>query len=195
MKHTHIARGFCLSLMLMLATAGLSLTGTATATDTDTDASDQTSSELLPDFEADDGLESEEEGFDTIYVDREGNLLGTFVNVPGAKIKVYASGQIEFEARDYTTEVDYDSNGRIRAIGRTRLSYYPSGRIRSIANIDFRYSKSGRVRSIGDTDFDYARSGRISEIEDVEFEYDRDGILESIDASQTRDGIRIVVVN
>lgn len=150
---------------------------------------------MLLDFDEEDGLNQEEDGFNAIYVDREGNVLGTFVNVQGAKLKVYADGRIELESRDYTTEVDYDANGKIRSIGNVRLRYFNSDRIRSIGDVDFRYSRNGHLDRIGNTEFDYSSRGRLRRIEDVRFDYDRDDILESIDDNETRDGIRIIVVN
>ena len=188
-----ISQRFSLSFVLLLTTLGLFLaTPTANA---DSPKQTQTSTETSVDFDDDDGLDDEGDGFHAIYVDREGNVLGTFVNVPGAQIKVYANGRIDLESRDYTTEVDYNSNGRIRTIGGARLRYFNNNRIRTIDGIDFRYSRNGRLERIGSTEIDYSSRGRLRRIEDVGFDYDRNNILESIDDNETRDGIRIIVVN
>jgi len=151
--------------------------------------------QALPDFEPDDGFEQTGEGFHAIYVDRRGNVLGTFVNLPNAQIKVYADGRIVVIEQDYTVETQYYSDGQIRTLGRTDFRYYRNERIRSIDDIDFRYFRSGRLRSIGSTDFDYSSSGQLQQIEDVRFRYDRDDLLETISAAETRRGIRIVVVD
>ncbi|EKU98073.1 hypothetical protein Lepto7375DRAFT_7333 [Leptolyngbya sp. PCC 7375] len=55
-------------------------------------------------------------GSQPLDVDNAGNLLGTFVNVPGAKFKVYADGRVELQLRNYTTEVDHYPNGNIRSM-------------------------------------------------------------------------------
>ena len=149
----------------------------------------------LPDFEDEDGFEQMDEDFHSIYVDRAGNVLGTFVNIPHAQIKVYADGQIAVSEQNYTVETTYYSDDQIRTIGRTRFRYFRNGRIREIDDIDFRYSSSGRLRAIGNVDFSYFSSGRLRKIEDVRFRYDSDNILETISADQTRNGIRIVVVD
>ena len=155
----------------------------------------QKSTQILVDFEEEDGLDDEGLGFHAIYVDREGNVLGTFVNVPGAKIKVYADGQIELESRDYTTEIDYYYDGDIRSIGNARFRYSSNGRIRTIGDTDFRYSRRGLFERVGNTELDYSSRGRLQKIEDVSFDYDRNGVIESIEARETQDGISIIVVN
>ena len=188
-----VSQRFSLRFVLLLTTLGLFLA--VPAANADSLKQTQTPTGTLVDFDDDDGLDDEGEGFHAIYVDREGNVLGTFVNVPGAKIKVYANGQIELESRDYTTEVDYNSNGRIRTIGGARLRYFSNSRIRTIDGIDFRYSRNGLLERIGSTEIDYSSRGRLRRIEDVGFDYDRNNILESIDDNETRDGIRIIVVN
>ena len=149
----------------------------------------------LMDFEEDDALNQVAEGFNAIYIDNLGNVLGTFVNIPGAKIKVYASGQIEIEERDYTTEAEYRSDGRVRQIGDVEFSYFRNGRIRSIDTIDFSYSRNGRLRNIGDLTIRYFSNGRLKEIDTVEFEYESSGLLRTISDTQTDAGILIVVVN
>ena len=151
-------------------------------------------SQALPDFEEEDGFEQMGEGFHAIYVDRAGNVLGTFVNIPNAQIKVYANGQVVVSEQNYTVETTYYSNGRIREIGRTRFRYFGNGRIREIDDIDFRYFSSGRLRAIENIDFDYFSSGRLKKIEEVRFRYDSNNLLETISADRTRSGIRIVVV-
>lgn len=152
-------------------------------------------SQALPDFEEDDEFEQAGEGFHAIYVDRAGNVLGTFINIPNAQIKVYANGQIEVSEQNYTVETTYFSDGKVRAIGRTDFRYFRNGRIREIDDIDFRYFRSGRLREIENTDFDYLRSGRLQQIEDVHFRYDFNNLLETISADRTRSDIRIVVVD
>lgn len=147
------------------------------------------------DFEfQDDDLELDEEGFQTIYVDDLGNVLGTFVTVPGARLKVYANGQIAIDRRDFTTEVTTFSNGRISAIGEARFEYFSSGRISSINGIRFSYFNSGRLQSIDDIRFSYFSRGQLQSIDDVFFDYDRSGMIRSISQTQTSDGIRIIVV-
>ncbi|MBT9316229.1 hypothetical protein [Leptothoe spongobia] len=188
------SRRLSLSLALLLTTIGLSLT--APVVNADFPKQTQDDVEFLVDFEEEDGLDHEKAGFNAVYIDREGNVLGTFVNVPGAKIKVYSDGRIELESRDYTTEVDYNSNGEIRSIGDARLRYFSgSNRVRAIDDIDFRYRRNGLVERIGNTEFDYSSRGRLRRIEDVRLNYDRNDILESIDDNKTQDGIRIIVVN
>lgn len=182
-----------LSLALLLTTMGVCLT--APTANADSLIQTQKSTQILVDFDEEDGLDNEGPGFHAIYVDREGNVLGTFVNVPGAKIRVYADGQIELESRDYTTEIDYYSNGNIRSIGDTRFRYSTNGRLRSIGDIDFRYSRRGLFQRVGNTELDYSSRGRLQKIEDVSFDYDRNGVIESIEARETQDGIRIIVVN
>lgn len=152
-------------------------------------------SQALPDFEAEDGFEQMGAGFHAIYVDRVGNVLGTFVNIPNAQIKVYANGQVVVSEQNYTVETTYYSNGQIREIGRTRFRYFGNGRIREIDDIDFRYFSSGRLRAIENVDFDYFSSGRLRKIEEVRFQYDSDDLLETISADRTRSGIRIVVID
>ncbi|MBD2259468.1 hypothetical protein [Pseudanabaena sp. FACHB-2040] len=160
---------------------------------------DQNSPPARQDFDEDAGLEQPEDIrtalFQAVYVNRAGDVLGTFVNVPGAKIKVYASGQIEFEARDYTTEVTYYDNGRPRVIGNSRLTYYNDGSIRSIGGINFSYYNNSRLRNLGSLRFVYFNSGRLQNIDNVSFEYDSDGVLKRISASQTSSGIRVIVVD
>lgn len=151
--------------------------------------------QALADFEEDNEFEQLGEGFHAIYVDRAGHVLGTFVNIPHAKIKVYASGQIEVVEHDYTVETEFNSDGQIRAIGSTNFSYFNNGRIREINDINFRYFSSGQLREIETTDFDYSSSGRLRKIENVRFNYDSLGLLETISATQTLNGIRIVVVD
>ena len=182
-----------LSLTLLLATVGL--WSTAPTANADFLKQTQKSTQISVNFDEEDGLDDEGPGFHAIYLDREGNVLGTFVNVPGAKIKVYADGQIELESRDYTTEIDYYSDGDIRSIGNVRFRYSSGGRIRKIGDTDFRYSRRGLLQRIGDTELDYSSRGRLQKIEDVSLDYDRDGVIESIEARETRDGIRIIVVN
>lgn len=147
------------------------------------------------DFEEDDALDQADEGFNAVYIDNLGNVLGTFVNIPGAKVKVYADGRIELEERDYTTEVDYRGDGRVMRIGDVTFSYFRNGRIRTIDDIDFSYSRNGRLRGIGDLEIRYFASGRLKEIDTVDFEYEPSGILRTISETQTDDGILIVVVN
>lgn len=152
-------------------------------------------SQALPDFEAEDGFEQMGEGFHAIYIDRTGNVLGTFVNIPNAQIKVYANGQIAVAEQNYTVETTYYSNGQIRAIGQTRFRYFGNGRIREIDDIDFHYLSSGRLSAIENIEFDYFSSGRLRKIEEVRFRYDSDDLLETISADLTRNGIRIIVVD
>ena len=152
-------------------------------------------SQALPDFEAEDGFELMGEGFHAIYVDRAGNVLGTFVTIPNAQIKVYASGQIAIAEQNYTVETTYYSNGQIREIGRTRFRYFGNGRIREIDDVDFRYLSNGRLRAIENIDFDYFSNGRLRKIEEVRFRYGSDNLLETISADRTRNGIHIVVVD
>lgn len=152
-------------------------------------------SQVLPDFEEEDGFEEAGEGFHAIYIDRAGNVLGTFVNIPNARIKVYANGYIVVDAQDYTVEMTHYSNGKIREIGRTRFRYFGNGRIREIDDIDFRYFSNGRLSAIESVDFDYFSSGRLKKIEEVRFRYDSNHLLETISADRTRSGIRIVVVD
>ncbi|MBD0337009.1 MAG: hypothetical protein ICV62_16090 [Cyanobacteria bacterium Co-bin13] len=150
-------------------------------------------------FDEDAGLEQPEDIttalFQAIYINRAGEVLGTFVSVPGARIKVYASGQIEIEARDYTTEVTYYNNGCPRTIGNSRLNYFSGGRIRSIDRINFTYYGNGRLRTLGGLRFNYFNSGRLQDISNVALEYDSDGMLKRISASQTNSGIRVIVVD
>lgn len=193
MAQTHISQRFSLSLVLLLTASGLFLTAPAAHANLSKQVQDR--AELLVDFDDEDGLTNAEEGVNAIYVDTEGNVLGTFVNIPGAKIKVYADGRIELEDRDYTTELDYYSNGRIRSIGDDRFRYANSGRIRSIGTTDFRYTRSGVFRRVGNTELDYSARGRLQKIENVDFDYDRDGTIETIEDRETQDGIRIIVVN
>ena len=155
----------------------------------------QPQTQPLLDFDEDDEFEAAGEGFHALYVDIFGNVLGTFVNIPGAKIRVYASGQIAIAEQDYTQEIQYYSNGRIRSIGETRFRYSQSGRIREIDDTEFQYSSNGRLRAIGDVDFNYSSSGRLRAIEDVNFDYRSNGQLDTISADQTRNGIRIVIVD
>lgn len=139
-------------------------------------------------------LELATEGFQTIYVDALGNVLGTFVTVPGARLKVYANGQLAIDRRDFTTEVTTFNNGRISAIGAARFEYFSNGRISSINGIRFSYFTSGRLQSIDDIRFSYFSRGQLQSIDDVSFDYERSGVLRSISQTQTSDGIRIVVV-
>ncbi|MEA5451682.1 hypothetical protein VB780_24110 [Leptolyngbya sp. CCNP1308] len=134
------------------------------------------------------------EGFQTIYVDALGNVLGTFVTVPGARLKVYANGQIAIDRRDFTTEVTTFSDGRIRAVGEARFEYFSNGRVSNINGIRFSYFNSGRLQSIGDVRFSYFSRGQLQSIDDVFFDYERSGVIRSISQIQTSDGIRIVVV-
>ncbi|MBD2259467.1 hypothetical protein [Pseudanabaena sp. FACHB-2040] len=159
----------------------------------------QSSPTAQQDFDEDAGLEQPENIrtalFQAVYINRAGNLLGTFVNVPGGKIKVYASGQIEIEARDYTTEVTYYNNGRLRTVGNSRLTYFNDGRIRSIGRISFSYYGNGRLRTLGGLRFDYFNNGRLRDIDNVFFEYSSDGVIKRISTSQTNSGIRVIVVD
>lgn len=147
------------------------------------------------DFEEDDALEPTDDGFNAIYVNNRGSVLGTFINIPGAKIKVYANGQIEIEERDYTTEVDFRDDGSIREIGDVDFRFSGVGRISAIGDIDFRYSSSGRLREIADIEVRYFSSGRVKEIDTVEFDYERSGVIRTISEPQTEDGVWVVVVN
>ena len=147
------------------------------------------------DFTEDDALDQAFRGFNAIYIDNRGNVLGTFINIPGAKLKFYASGQIEIAERDYTTEVDFRSNATIRAIGDVQFLYSSAGRIRSIGGIDFRYSSNGRLRGIANVELRYSSSGRLKEIDTVDFEYESSGVIRTISSTQTEAGINIVVVN
>lgn len=147
------------------------------------------------DFEEEDIPDLEENGFNAIYIDQQGDVLGTFVNVPGAKIQVYASGRIEIEERDYTTEFTYYTNGRLRTIGDARFTYYTDGRIRTIDDIRFTYYSDGRLREIGDVRFRYRSNGRLREIDDVSFDYETNGLIEQISDNETNNGIRIVIVD
>ncbi|MBD0269471.1 MAG: hypothetical protein ICV77_14405 [Cyanobacteria bacterium Co-bin8] len=160
---------------------------------------DQSSPPAQQDFDEDAGLEQPEDIrtalFQAVYINRAGNLLGTFVNVPGGKIKVYASGQIEIEARDYTTEVTYYNNGRLRTVGNSRLTYFNDGRIRSIGRISFSYYGNGRLRTLGGLRFDYFNNGRLRDIDNVFFEYTSDGVIKRVSTSQTNSGIRVIVVD
>ncbi|PSN15338.1 hypothetical protein C7293_07550 [filamentous cyanobacterium CCT1] len=101
----------------------------------------------------DDALELGEEGFQAIYIDALGNVLGTFVTVPGARLKVFANGQLTIDQRDFTTEITYFSNGRIRTLGDARFEYFSGGQISSINGIRFSYFTNGRLASIGDVRF------------------------------------------
>ena len=193
MARKYISRSLYLSLTPLLTITGLALSTPAYA-----HLPKQTSVPVrtLPDFDDDDGLDEHEEyGIHTLYVDNAGNLLGTFVNVPGAKVKVYADGRVELQLRNYTREVDYYPNGNIRSIGDIRFRYYSNSRIRKIGGIHFRYNSRGVLRRIGRTNIDYGSRGRLEAIEYVDFDYDNNGMLESIEASHTRYGTRIVVVN
>ncbi|MBE9159745.1 hypothetical protein IQ265_23340 [Nodosilinea sp. LEGE 06152] len=142
----------------------------------------------------DSALELGEEGFQAIYVDALGNVLGTFVTVPGARFKVYANGQLTIDQRDFTTEVTYFSNGRIRTLGDARFEYFSGGQISSINGIRFSYFSSGRLASIGDVRFSYFSQGQVRSIDDVSLEYEPGGVIRSISQNQTSDGIRVVVV-
>lgn len=155
----------------------------------------QANSDDLMDFEEDDALEPMDNGFNAIYVDNQGSVLGTFVYIPGAKLKVYASGQMVIEERDYTTRAEYYNNGRLREIGGVEFRYFNGGRIRSIGNVDFRYSNRGELTDVDNVHIKYANSGRVREIDGVRFEYERFGVIETISSVQTESGIRIVVVN
>ncbi len=139
-------------------------------------------------------LELAAEGFQTIYVDALGNVLGTFVTVPGARLKVYANGQVAIDRRDFTTEVTTFNNGRISAVGEARFEYFSTGRISSINGIRFSYFNSGRLQSIDDVRFSYFSQGQLQSIGDVSFNYERSGALRSISQNRTSDGIRIIVV-
>ena len=157
----------------------------------------QESSNDSIDFEEDDALDQSGRGINAIYVDNQGNVLGTFVNIPGAKIKVFASGEIEIEERDYTTEIDYHRDGRIREIGNARFRYYSNDRIREIGNIDFTYRRNGQLKRIDNLRFRYFVNGRIKEIDNVRFDYESasSNLIETISSPFTRGGIRIVIVN
>ncbi len=148
------------------------------------------------DFEFEpEALDSEREGLRAVYVDTAGNLLGTFISVPGARLRVDASGQLQIDQRDFTTEVTYFNDGRIRTLGNARFTYATSGRIRSIHGINFNYFSSGRLSAVGNTQLSYSRQGRLQRVAEVSFDYDGSGALRRISQNQTRDGIRIVVVN
>ncbi|MFQ4134822.1 hypothetical protein PGN35_000725 [Nodosilinea sp. PGN35] len=140
-------------------------------------------------------LEPEREGLHAVYVDTAGNLLGTFVVVPGARLRIDATGQVEIDQRDFTTEATYFNDGRLRTLGDARFAYAINGRIRSIHGINFNYFSNGRLRAVGNTRLDYSRQGRLQRIADVSLDYDGSGTLRRINQNQTRDGIRIVVVN
>ena len=189
MTRTRILRSLSFSLALLMTAA------VAVPADAHVSKQNQREANVLPDFDEDDGLEQEETAFNAVYLDREGNVLGTFIDVPGARIRVYTGGSIEIETRDYTTGVDYYSDGQIRRIGNTRFRYSNSDRIRRIGETEFQYTRSGRFRQIGNVSFDYSSRGRLQQIENVDLDYDRDGILESIEDRETRNGVRIVVVN
>jgi hypothetical protein len=78
-------------------------------------------------------------GSTPLFVDNRGNVLGTFVYVLGAKIKVLASGAIAIDEQDYTYKVKYDNKGRVHSIGDADFSYFNNGQIRSINGIVFTY--------------------------------------------------------
>ena len=142
----------------------------------------------------DNARELGEEGFQAIYIDALGNVLGTFVTVPGARLKVYANGQLTIDQRDFTTEITYFSNGRIRTLGDARFEYFSGGQISNINGIRLSYFSDGRLSSIGDVRFSYFSQGQLRSIDDVSLEYEPRGIIRSISQNQTDDGIRIVVV-
>jgi hypothetical protein len=144
-------------------------------------------------FSPEDVLNPAADGFQAIYVDSVGNVLGAFFAIPGARLKIYANGLVEIDQRDYTTEANYRSDGRLRTMGDVELTYDSSGRLRSIDGTRFSYFSSGRPQSMGDIDFSYFSRGQLQRIEDVSFEYDRNGTLKRISADQTRDGLPIVI--
>jgi hypothetical protein len=134
-------------------------------------------------------------GFQAIYVDSVGNVLGAFFAIPGARLKIHANGLVEIDQRDYTTEANYRTDGRLRTLGDVELAYDSSGRLRSIDGTRFRYFSSGRPQSMGDVDFSYFSRGQLQRIEDVSFEYERNGSIRRISADQTRDGLPIVIAH
>jgi hypothetical protein len=123
-----------------------------------------------------------------------GNVLGAFFAIPGARLKIYANGQLEIDQRDYTTEATYRRDGRLSTLGNTTFTYDSAGRLRSIDGTRFSYFSSGRLQAMGDVDFSYFSRGQLQRIEDVSFEYERSGTIRRISAEQTRDGLPIVVV-
>ncbi|WP_035990903.1 hypothetical protein [Leptolyngbya sp. KIOST-1] len=183
------------TLNLILATASIpALVGLSTLSPLVPDA--VASAVAQADFEFQpESLDPEREGLEAVYVDTAGNLLGTFVMIPGARLRVDASGQIEVERRDFTTEVTYFNDGRIRTLGNALFVYATSGRIRSVHGINFNYFSSGRLRAVGHTLLNYSRQGRLQRIADVSLDYDSSGALRRISQNQTRDGVRVVVIN
>lgn len=115
--------------------------------------------------------------------------------IPGARLKIHANGLVEIDQRDYTTEANYRTDGRLRTLGDVELTYDSSGRLRSIDGTRFSYFSSGRPQSMGDVDFSYFSRGQLQRIEDVSFEYERNGTIKRISADQTRDGLPIVIAH
>lgn len=144
-------------------------------------------------FSSEDVLNPAASGFQAIYVDSVGNVLGAFFAIPGARLKIHANGLVEIDQRDYTTEANYRTDGRLRALGDVELTYDSSGRLRSIDGIRFSYFSSGRPQSMGNVNFHYFSRGQLQRIEDVSFEYERNGNLKRISADQTRDGLPVVI--
>ncbi|MBD1919328.1 hypothetical protein [Phormidium sp. FACHB-77] len=58
-------------------------------------------------FSPEDVLNPATAGFQAIYVDSVGNVLGAFFAIPGARLKIHANGLVEIDQRDYTTEANY----------------------------------------------------------------------------------------
>jgi hypothetical protein len=140
-------------------------------------------------------LDPLDEGFQAIYIDLFGNVLGTFVTVPGARLKVYANGDVEIDQRDFTTEVTYFGNGRIRTVGNARFEYFNNGRIRRLHDINFSYFTNGHPQAIGNLRFTYFSQGRLHRIGNVAVDYERNGEIRRISQPQTSQGVRIIVVN
>ncbi|MDB9527978.1 hypothetical protein PN498_18435 [Oscillatoria sp. CS-180] len=145
--------------------------------------------------EAENSFASEAVGFQVVHINNRGRVLETFVNIPGATIKVHAGGRVEIAEQNYSVEVDYSTGGRIRRIGNTGFYYFSSGRVRAIDDIRFNYFSNGRFNSIDNVDFNYFRSGRIRSIDNIRFDYNSLGMLETVTANQTANGVRIVVVD
>lgn len=146
-------------------------------------------------FSPEDVLNPAAEGFQAIYVDSVGNVLGAFFAIPGARLKIHANGLVEIDQRDYTTEANYRTDGRLRTLGDVELTYDSIGRLRSIDGTRFSYFSSGRPKSMGDIDFSYFSRGQLQRIEDVSFEYERNGTIRLISADRTRDGLPIVIAH
>ncbi|MFQ4139230.1 hypothetical protein PGN35_023240 [Nodosilinea sp. PGN35] len=143
-------------------------------------------------FSPEDVLNPAAAGFQAIYVDSAGNVLGAFFAIPGARLKIHANGLVEIDQRD---EANYRTDGRLRTLGDVELTYDSTGRLRSIDGTRFSYFSNGRPQSMGDVDFSYFSRGQLQRIEDVSFEYERNGTLKRISADQTRDGLPIVIAH